>query len=476
MATAKNADAVARIAIVGGGISGLALSQALRRINEDNASSSSFHVTLFDTGERACGGRMSSKALDGEDVDHAVQYFTSTEPEFQERFVQGLAASGALAEWHDSKVGVLTTAKEGGGTFKAFGDGLKRYVGVGGYRAIADVLSTNADVVCRPQWVGSMRRRGDDAKWELASSDNERAKKLGTYDFVVIAHNGKCAHRLASTAKDDGAGKLISSLTCAFGIRPSQEIEQQRKLLLSSVWSVMIVLEGAHDFGFEGAHVVGGDTLSWVSNITAKRGDANVTKVTKLVLQSTAEYARDNKVPQEAVPKAKAQEVMETLVTAFERSIGCEPNTYLGKVANYECQLWGAANPLNVANVPCVLDLKSRTAAVGDWCTSDAPCVQTAVMSAYALADALNDFYNSPQVSAKTLKLDAARVRWSLPRGASSAQGCFPGTSVPAMREALPMPVRTGGRGGGRGRGGRGRGGRNAKQPKAPATRALLAM
>ena len=426
---------------------------------------------------------MSSKALDGEDVDHAVQYFTSTDSDFEDRFVQELLARGVLAEWDASKVGVLTTAKDGvGGSFNAFDDGVKRYIGVGGYRDIADVLSTNADVVCRPQWVGSMRRRDANSKWELASSDNERAKQLGAYDFVVIAHNGKCAHRLASTAKDDGAGKLISSLACAFGVRPSAEIEQQRKLLLSSVWSVMIVFEGRHDFGFEGAHVVGGEALSWISNITAKRGDAANSTQTRVVLQSTAEYARDNKVPQEAVPKEKAREVMETLVAAFERSLGYDANTYLSQVATYKCQLWGAANPLNVAHVPCVLDLKSRTAAVGDWCTSDAPCVQTAVMSAYALADALDDFYNSPDVSQKTLDLDATRVRWSLARGASSAQGGFPGSSVPAMREALPMPTRTGGRGG-RGRGGRGggrgnnggRGGRkgNNAKPRTPVARAL---
>ena len=43
----------------------------------------------------------------------------------------------------------------------------------------------------RPMWVASMRGDEVKSKWRLEG----RGRILGGYDFVVIAHNGKCANR-----------------------------------------------------------------------------------------------------------------------------------------------------------------------------------------------------------------------------------------------------------------------------------------
>ena len=65
-----------KVAVVGGGISGLVFAQEL--------SSRGILATVFDTGEHACGGRMSTRdAFDpasGEaySFDHSTQYFTAT--------------------------------------------------------------------------------------------------------------------------------------------------------------------------------------------------------------------------------------------------------------------------------------------------------------------------------------------------------------------------------------------------------------
>ena len=311
---------------------------------------------------------------------------------------------------------------------------------------------------------------------------------MGEYDFVVIAHNGKCAHRLASTAKGlDGRGacdKVTNALRCGFGVKPRADMERENKLLLSSVWSVMVAFDGALEFGFEGAHVIDGEPLSWVSNISAKRGGDFADGRTRVVLQSTAEYARDNKVPQEAVPKEKSAEVVDTLVAALERALARPAGSLRGKVTSYKTQMWGAANPLNCANVSCVLDLDSSVAAIGDWCTDGPACVEAAVLSAYALARALDERYGDGPLSESTIELNNARARWSLPKGvANSAQGGFPGTTgVPEMREASQAPAkdRSGGRGRGRGRGGRrsggrGRGGGRRSDGRAPSTASATA-
>ena len=130
----------ARIAIVGGGVGGLSLD---------------FDMEIFeverDTGERACGGRSSSKALEGVDVDHGLQYFTLASDVARESFARPLVECGALAEWSAGAVGALRE-----GEFRAFDDDVARYVGVGGFRAMSEALESNADEVRRPQWVGAM--------------------------------------------------------------------------------------------------------------------------------------------------------------------------------------------------------------------------------------------------------------------------------------------------------------------------------
>ena len=110
-----------------------------------------FHVNIFDTGERACGGRSSSKALEGVDVDHGLQYFTLASDVARESFARPLVECGALADWSAAAVGALRE-----GEFRAFDDDVARYVGVGGFRAMSEALESNADEVRRPQWVGAM--------------------------------------------------------------------------------------------------------------------------------------------------------------------------------------------------------------------------------------------------------------------------------------------------------------------------------
>ncbi|OUS47176.1 hypothetical protein BE221DRAFT_204400 [Ostreococcus tauri] len=443
---AQMSSARVRIAVVGGGVAGLALASFVRERDRERER---FHVTVFDTGERACGGRLSSKSIDGVDVDHGAQYFTLASETARMSFAAPLASIGALKTWSSDAVGIVRAD----GTREAFGDETTRYVGCDGFRGVATALEVHADEVRRPQWVGAMTAskrdaRGDVVAWSLATSDGARAKRLGEFDFVVIAHNGKCAHRLASTAKDaDGRSsceKLKNALRCGFGVRPNEALARENKLILSSVWSAMIVFEGNIELadGLQGAHVVDGEPLSWVSNISAKRGETS-RETTRVVLQSTAEYGRDNKVPQEAVPEEKSLEVMETLVAALEKTLGHAPGTLRSKVKTFKTQLWGAANPLTVCNVPCVLDLKSSTAAIGDWCTSGAPCVESAVLSAHALARVLDERFSEAGPSEATKRLDAARPRWSVPVGGACAQGGFPGTTVPAMRDASPAPARS---------------------------------
>jgi predicted NAD/FAD-dependent oxidoreductase len=215
-----------RVAVVGGGISGLVLAKEL--------TSRGFHAVCFDTGERATGGRLSSRRFrdnDGRDVafDHSTQYFTVDDPRF-EALAKEWAAEGLIAPWPNSAVGVLDATS---GRFRSFDDATTRWIGVDGWTPLCEFLAEGAHEVVRPQWVGAMTPVGGDGakrRWELASGPG--GKPLGTFDFVAVSHNGKCALRLASTAKHlDGspaATTLQRSLQCAFGVRPTAELAKQR--------------------------------------------------------------------------------------------------------------------------------------------------------------------------------------------------------------------------------------------------------
>ena len=316
-------------------------------------------------------------------------------------------------------------------------------------------------------------------RWQLAS--NPGGKKLGTYDFVAISHNGKCAARLAGTAKWSNGGsaaeKVLKSLQCAFGVRAMEELERQRKLILSSIWVLMFVTERPLDVPWEGAHISGSPVVSWASNVTAKRmhgttGNGKQQQQQQQqqqqecwVLHSTPQFARDNKVPQENIPESKANEVAAAMIGAFEHELGVPSGSIKTGVVFTRAQLWGAANPLTVAGVPAVFDASSHTGACGDWC-SGPPCVESACESALALADAVEALLLGPGQAAKPLaaeELDALEVRWSAASTAASPLGAFPGVTQQPLGD-LPAPGAAGANNGSArgGRGGR-RGGRGAR-------------
>lgn len=77
------------------------------------------------------------------------------------------------------------------------------------------------------------------AGWQLSGN----GKALGVFDAVVIAHNGKCANRLAAPA---GAPAVARQLM---------------RLRLSAVWALMVAFDGPVPApgGFEGALRGAGD-------------------------------------------------------------------------------------------------------------------------------------------------------------------------------------------------------------------------
>lgn len=404
----------ARVAIIGGGLAGLVCAEQLAQ--------QGIALTVFDTGEHGVGGRLATRsAADGSlpDAppgllfDHAVQFFTATDPWFS-ALAQQWEAAGVVHRW-EGAVGVLAA-----GRFEPLPAGPPRYIAAGGMRALAQHLTALAAAVThassagavsglvdvqRPQWVSSARYSPEEGGWRLVA----RGRDHGLYDAVVIAHNGKCANRLTAPM---GAPQVHRQL---------------RRLKLSANWSLMAAFEEPLGLEFEGAFVRGSEVLAWVGNNTAKLGLAAADGPECWTLISTQAYGRANKVPQEAIPPEAASRVTREMLAAFGGSLGLR----LPRVTFSRVQMWGAALPQNSPNVPCVWDPASRVGVCGDWLLGSS--LQAAAVSGRALAQQIGLMRGRRPAEAAEL---AVGLEAEFKPLAGEEMGQFPG-SAPGSRGAV---------------------------------------
>lgn len=169
-----------RVAIVGGGIAGLACAKELQALG--------LNPVVFDTGVHAPGGRCSSRALTVENVtgaggqpkkqrlllDHSAQFLSV--PADREaamasadagtrrwlEWVGEMEAKGLLREWDGERIGTL----QRGGKFTPRESKEPAMVGVGGMRAIPNYLAEGIQQD-RPKWVSKVKPLADGNGWRL---------------------------------------------------------------------------------------------------------------------------------------------------------------------------------------------------------------------------------------------------------------------------------------------------------------------
>lgn len=268
-----------RVAVIGGGISGLCCAKELAK--------NTVEVTVFDTGRRSVGGRCSSRnlILQGKQyvLDHSTQILRPTTPDFKLELESMVQRGFAVVA--NGKFGTLTKVNDG--FFEGKLITAKSFAGKEGMESITAYLSEGLNVR-RPCWVSSFKRTG--GKWALY----DRSKQLGSFDAVVIAHNGKCADNLVAKAQPP-IPNIHSLLKVKFGPQLGP-LSNMRKMQLCSLWASTLVIPTSQvrTFRLTGATVHGSDTLSWVCDTSAKlglRGEAH-----SWTLLSTPEYGAKNKV------------------------------------------------------------------------------------------------------------------------------------------------------------------------------------
>ena len=94
-----------------------------------------------------------------------------------------LKSANIIREWKGD-VGKLSSS----GKFTKKADEI-RYVTNGGFGNFAQALARGQKTRINT-WVASVKKNTDTGRWRINNG------KLGEFDYVVIAHNGKCADRL----------------------------------------------------------------------------------------------------------------------------------------------------------------------------------------------------------------------------------------------------------------------------------------
>lgn len=355
------------IAILGGGMSGLICALTLEERG--------IRSTVFDTGKHGLGGRMGTRHIAQVNglplvFDHAAQYFTVTDPTFQ-NLVNQWNSEGAVKEWN----GIVGTLEKEG----KFSELLpcSKYIATNGMRLLADHIVSKRQLiqVKRPCWISQMNEVN--GMWHLF----EYEKFQGAFDMVVIAHNGKCANRLLGPA----GVPLIA--------------KQMKRLELSSIWALLAAFEeplslsNSHNMKGqpEGAFVVGVDSLSWMGNNTKKLHPLQGHGPYCWTFFSTAAFGKKNKVPQESIPRPRAEKVIREMLQGVERALGLAEGS-LPKPLYTKVQLWGAALPINTPHVPCIFDAYGRVGICGDWLLGSN--LEAAALSGMAMANQISEYCN----------------------------------------------------------------------------------
>ena len=221
-------DGTKSVAVIGGGIAGLACAATLSK-------SDKYVPTVFDTGRLRPGGRCSSRLpgdqdtkggasktqiLDSGVVDHAAQIVTIPQGKGFAAYasqVRQWEADGVLKKFPDGSVCDIvdgTKSKDEGFQLKKVNG--EMWYGNGGMSAIPISIASGKHEFRIEQdvWVSpgnGVKFNGDKGRplWRV----QRNGKPLGTFDELVIAHNGKCADRLMSKTP---AKKLHSLLRTNF--------------------------------------------------------------------------------------------------------------------------------------------------------------------------------------------------------------------------------------------------------------------
>lgn len=321
------------IAIIGAGVAGLGLANAL---------ADSADVRVFEK-SRGLGGRLANRRFGDAAVDHGAQFFTARHPSFQ-ALLEGMLERRIIAPWHAS----VLTLEPGRKPYRRVWFE-PHYVGVPAMNALTRFMAENIHITCRAQVSGAERHAG---RWRLHT---DTGASLGSFDWVVSATPAAQAEAL---------------LPAAFTLGDSL-----RRCRFSAC--IALVLNGTGlPLPSCDAAVVRHSPLAWLARHHGRpdrQGDD------LLLLHSTNAWA-------DAHIDDSDDELRAALLSALSELIDFDAT----EVAVLHLQRWRLAKVEEAAGQDYLLDPANRLAACGDWCRGNR--IEDAFLSGRRLADAMAEY------------------------------------------------------------------------------------
>jgi predicted NAD/FAD-dependent oxidoreductase len=374
------------VAVIGGGIAGLSCAQ---RLSADG----SIRVTVFDTGRLRPGGRASSRypgdrpkeapadtypLLSQFLYDHAAQIVTVPEQqplfcEFKEQ-IKEWAAKGILQRYPEHSLYTigklqLTTIDTSSNHY---------YYPTRGMGSLAQTIATESRFELRSNvwvspshgvsWLPKTRQWQVQQQRKGMNGQQQQQRVLGRYDFLVIAHNGKCADRLMSQTP---AKRLHNLLRVNFA--PTVPATGGSRMTLNSLYSLTICvnkndknnllarfLPETFVSGFVSDNNMDLRFLSCQTRKYRPSSSSNDDLQVWTIISSPS-FAKRFKAPQEFLSNETIATVSSLLLEAIEECIRGLSSSSSDQerqrrprlkecVLEQRLQLWGAALPINVWN------------------------------------------------------------------------------------------------------------------------------
>jgi photolyase PhrII len=321
-----------RIAMIGGGISGLACARTL--------ADHGLPVTVFEK-SRGLGGRMATRRTDAGSFDHGAQYFTCRDPLFR-RYVDSWIEDQIVGRWN-GRVKILER-----GELRDERAATQRFVGVPGMSSLCKHLGRDLPIHLSTRIAGLDRVSGG---WTLLSDDR---REFGPFEIVLI-----------STPAPQAAGLLEP---CA-ALR-----DACRAVTMNPCWAVMAAFNQSLELSYDGAFVHDAP-LAWVMRDSSKpsRDTTRDTAPETWVLHASSRWS-------EAHLEESPQVVEQLLLDAFWQSNQIPPHPPRTLLTHR----WRFAIPADPLPERSLWDRASQLGVCGDWCGG--PRVEGAFLSGISLA------------------------------------------------------------------------------------------
>lgn len=299
---------MARIAVVGAGIAGLACAQSLRNAG---------HAARVFEKSRGAGGRMATRRTDHGSYDHGAQYFTARDPLFRAAVDQWLAHglvaayAGRIVRLEDGESRPLPHAEQ-------------RYVATPGMTAVCRALSADMEIDFECQITAVTP---GEAGWRLSWEEGGESG----FDAVVLAIPAAQAAPLCVAVPDLAA--------------------QVRQGGHEPCWSAMVRYDSPLQLEFDAAFV-DDEVIGWVMRDASRPGRA---PGERWVLHANAEWSK-------AHLESNAETVAPLLIDAFRVAAGFDAEAVEARAHRWRFAL---SRGLNAGSF---WDAGRRIGVCGDWC------------------------------------------------------------------------------------------------------------